>query len=295
MESIMPHNDKLGMSRRNIVLGASAGFAAIAAVSGAASAQETRVDNQNTKGELAGKRALVTGASRGIGAAIALALADKGADVVITYLKSTDKAAAIVREIKAKGGRSLAIQADSGDPAAVKRSVEETINGLGGLDILVNNVGTGRMGTFTDLTLADVDALLAVNVRSAVLATQAAIPHLGQGGRIITTGSNAAERAPFAGLAGYSLTKSALLGLTRHLARELGPRGITINLVQPGPTDTDLNPDNGSELAAMNRRLTSLGRYGKPADIAAVVAFLASPASSFMTGSVVTVDGGYNA
>ena len=291
----MQHEDRLGTSRRDVMFGASAAIAAIAATSGTVAAQETRVAGQNTRGELAGKRALVTGASRGIGAAIALALADKGADVVITYLKSTDKAAAIVREIEAKGGRGLAIQADSGDPAAVKRSIEETIEGLGGLDILVNNVGTARFGKFTDLTLADIETLLAVNVRSAVLATQAAIPHLGQGGRIITTGSNAAERAPFAGIAGYSLTKSALLGLTRHLARELGPQGITINLVQPGPTDTDLNPDNGSELARTNRRLTSVGRYGKPTDIAAVVAFLASPASSFMTGSVVTVDGGYNA
>ncbi len=286
---------KLGISRRNIVLGASAGIAANAAASGALAAQDARLDNRDIKGELAGKRALVTGASRGIGAAIALALAERGADVAITYLRSTDKAAAVVRAIEENGGRGLAIQADSGDPAAVKRSVGETVEAFGGLDILVNNVGIARMGAFTDLTLADVDALLAVNVRSAVLATQTAIPHLGQGGRIITTGSNAAERAPFAGIAGYSLTKSALLGLTRHLARELGPQGITINLVQPGPTDTDLNPANGGELADMNRRLTSLGRYGKPSDIAAVVAFLASPASSFMTGSVVTVDGGYNA
>lgn len=291
----MQNTHQFGTNRRNLVLGASAAVAAIATSSGIAVAQETRVNTQNTSSELAGKRALVTGASRGIGAAIALALADKGADVAITYLKSTDKAAAVVQAIEAKGGRGLVIQADSGDPAAVQRSVEETVNAFGGLDILVNNVANARFGAFTDLTLDDINTLLAVNVRSAVLATQMAIPHLGEGGRIITTGSNAAERAPFAGIAGYSLTKSALLGLTRHLARELGPRGITINLVQPGPTDTDLNPDNGSELALMNRRLTSIGRYGKPADIAAVVAFLASPAASFMTGSIVTVDGGYNA
>lgn len=288
----MKNADQFGTSRRNLMLGASA---AIATSSGIAVAQETHVSTQNTSSELAGKRAMVTGASRGIGAAIALALADKGADVAITYLKSTDKAAAVVQAIEAKGGRGLAIKADSGDPVAVKRSVEETVKAFGGLDILVNNVANARFGAFTDLTLDDIDTLLAVNVRSAVLATQMAIPHLGEGGRIITTGSNAAERAPFAGIAGYSLTKSALLGLTRHLARELGPRGITINLVQPGPTDTDLNPDNGSELALMNRRLTSIGRYGKPADIAAVVAFVASPAASFMTGSIITVDGGYNA
>jgi len=290
--------EKMNTVRRNVLVGVAASAAAIG-VAPAAVASSERAGNQaglaGAVKDLVGKRALVTGASRGIGAAIALALADKGADVAITYLKSTAKADEVVRAIEARGGRGLAIQADSGDPAAVKRSVDEAVTGLSGLDILVNNVGTARFGAFTDLTLADVDALLAVNVRSAVLATQAVIPHLGEGGRIITTGSNAAERAPFAGIAGYSLTKSALLGLTRHLARELGPRGITINLVQPGPTDTDLNPDNGSELALMNRRLTSIGRYGKPADIAAVVAFLASPASSFMTGSIVTVDGGYNA
>lgn len=291
----MRSSDNFEVGRRNIILGASAAIAAIAATPGTAAAQETRGDVQDNRRELAGKRALVTGASRGIGAAIALALADKGADVAITYLKSIDKAAEVVQAIEAKGGRGLAIQADSEDPSAVKRSVEEAVGAFGGLDILVNNVGNARMGAFTDLTLADIDTLLSVNVRAAMLATQAAIPHLGQGGRIITTGSNAAERGPFAGIAAYSATKSALSGLTRHLARELGPKGITVNLVQPGPVDTDLNPDNGSELALLNRQLTSIGRYGKPADIGAVVAFLASPASSFMTGSIVTADGGYNA
>ena len=243
--------------------------------------------------ELTGKRALVTGASRGIGAAIALALAEKGADVAITYERSTDRAAEVVRTIEGKGRKGLAIQADSADPEAVKRSIEETVAGLGGLDILVNSVGIARVGAFVDLSLADIDALLNVNVRSAVLSTQAAIPHLGQGGRIITVGSNAAERAPFAGLAVYSMTKAALNGLTRHLARELGPQDITVNLVQPGPIDTDMNPENG-ELAGTVRGLTSLGRYGKPAEIAAVVAFLASPAAGFVTGSIVTADGGLN-
>jgi 3-oxoacyl-[acyl-carrier protein] reductase len=291
----MQSADKFEIGRRNIMLGASAAIATIAATASTAAAQATGTDAQDTKRELAGKRALVTGASRGIGAAIALALADKGADVAITYLTTSDRAAEIVRAIEAKGGRGFAIQADSEDPAAVKRSVDKTVGTFGGLDILVNNVGNARLGPFTDLALADIDTLLAVNVRAAMVAMQAAIPHLGSGGRIITTGSNAAERGPFAGIAAYAATKSALLGLTRHLARELGPQGITVNLVQPGPTDTDLNPDNGSELALLNRQLTSLGRYGKPADIAAVVAFLASPASAFMTGSIVTADGGYNA
>lgn len=243
--------------------------------------------------ELTGKRALVTGASRGIGAAIALALAEKGADVAITYDRSAERAAGVVRAIEEKGRKALAIQADSADPAAVKRSIDEAAKALGGLDILVNNVGIARVGAFVDLSLADIDALLNVNVRSAMLATQAAIPHLGQGGRIISIGSNAAERAPIPGLAAYSLTKSALLGLTRHLGRELGPQGITVNLVQPGPIDTEMNPADG-ELAGTVRSLTSLDRYGSPAEIAAAVTFLASPAAGFMTGSIVTVDGGLN-
>ena len=243
--------------------------------------------------ELTGKRALVTGASRGIGAAIALELAEKGADVAITYDRSADRAAQVVRAMEAKGRKALAIQADSADPAAVKRSVDEAARALGGLDILVNNAGIARVGPFVDISLADIDALLNVNVRSVILATQAAIPHLRRGGRIVTIGSNAGERAHFPGIAVYSLTKSALQGLTKHLARELGPQEITINLVQPGPIDTDMNPADG-ELAGTVRGLTSLDRYGKPSEIAAAVTFLASPASGFTTGSVLTVDGGLN-
>jgi len=243
--------------------------------------------------ELTGKRALVTGASRGIGAAIALDLAEKGADVAITYDRSADKANEVVRAIEAKGRKAIAIQADSADPAAIKRSISEAAEALGGLDILVNNVGIARAGSFVDLSVEDIDALLDVNVRSAILATQAAIPHLGKGGRIVTIGSNAGERSHFPGLAAYSLTKSALLGLTKHLARELGPQEITINLVQPGPVDTDMNPADG-ELAATARGITSLNRYAKAPEIAAAVSFLASPAASYMTGSVLTVDGGAN-
>jgi 3-oxoacyl-[acyl-carrier protein] reductase len=294
----MQDKENVEVTRRKIVIGATAGIAAAAAGTAFIASANGAVAQDAAVGsliDLTGKRALVTGASRGIGAAIAQELANRGADVSITYLQSTDRAAQVVQAIKERGRRGLAIQADSGDPAAVKRSVEDTVKEFGGLDILVNNVGISRLGPFVDLSLADIDALLAVNVRSAAVASQAAIPHLGQGGRIITTGSNAAERGPFPGLAGYAMTKSALQGLTRHLARELGPQGITVNLVQPGPIDTELNPANGGELADLNRQLTAIGRYGTTSDIANLVAFIASPASSFMTGSIVTMDGGYNA
>lgn len=244
--------------------------------------------------ELAGKRALVTGASRGIGAAIALALAERGADVAITYERSAERATDVVRAIEGQGRRGLAIQADSADAAAVKRSVDATAAELGGLDILVNNAGIARGGPVTEMSLADIDALLAVNIRSVVLASQAAIPHLGEGGRIISIGSCLGERVPFPGVTVYSMTKSALLSFTRGLARELGPQGITVNLVQPGSTDTDMNPSNG-EQSDLQRAMTALGHYGRPEDIAAAVAFLASPAARQITGTTLTVDGGANA
>jgi NAD(P)-dependent dehydrogenase (short-subunit alcohol dehydrogenase family) len=244
--------------------------------------------------ELFGKRALVTGASRGIGAGIALALAEKGADVAITYERSADRAAEIVRAIEAKGRRGMAIQADSADPAAVKRSIDEAAAGLGGLDILVNNAGIARAGSVAEMTLADIDALLNINVRAAVLAAQAAIPHLGHGGRIVSIGSCLAERVPFPGVTVYSMSKSALLAFTRGPARELGPQDITVNLVQPGATDTDINPADGDQADGL-RAITALGHYGNPEDVAAAVAFLASPAARQITGSVITVDGGFNA
>ncbi len=244
--------------------------------------------------ELTGKRALVTGASRGIGAAIALALAEKGADVAITYEHSAELAAEVVRAIEAKGRRGFAIQADSADAEAVKRSVDQAAQSLGGLDILVNNAGIARGGSVAEASLADIDALLAVNIRSVVLASQAAIAHLPEGGRIVSIGSCLAERVPFPGITVYSMTKSALLAFTRGLARELGPRGITVNLVHPGPTDTDMNPATGED-ADGQRAITALGHYGKPEDVAAAVAFLASPAARQITGTGISVDGGTNA
>ncbi|MDV4161302.1 SDR family NAD(P)-dependent oxidoreductase [Rhizobium leguminosarum] len=243
--------------------------------------------------ELAGKRALVTGGSRGIGAAIALVLADKGADVAITYERSADRAAEIVRAIEGKGRKALAIQADSADPAAVKRSVDEAAQALGGLDILVNNAAIALYGAIADVSVEQIDALLDVNVRSPLLASQAAIPYLQAGGRVITIGSVGAERIVGDTGTVYFMTKSALHSFTRGLARELGSRDITVNLVQPGSTDTDMNPADG-DFADFQRALIPLGRYGEPEDVAAAVAFLASPAARHITGTILTVDGGLN-
>lgn len=241
--------------------------------------------------ELTGKRALVTGGSRGIGAAIALALADKGADVAITYERSADLAAQLAKKIEAKGRKAVAIQADSADPAAIQRSVDEAASALGGLDILVNNAAIARYNNIADFTVEDVDALLAVNVRGPVLASKAAIPHLKAGARIINIGSAGADR--IVGTPGtiYYMTKSALQAFNRGLAQELGPKDITVNLVQPGSTNTEMNPENG-ESSDYQRSLIPLGRYGQPEDVAAAVAFLATPAARQITGTILTVDGG---
>ncbi|WP_159995049.1 3-oxoacyl-ACP reductase family protein [Roseomonas sp. 18066] len=244
--------------------------------------------------DLLGKRALVTGGSRGIGAAIALELARRGADVAITYVSSPDRAAGVAKEIEALGRRALAIAADSADPAAIRRSVEEAVAGLGGLDILVNNAGVARGGPLESMSLDDIDAIINVNIRGVVLSIQAAIPHLSQGGRIISIGSCLAERVAQPNISVYAMSKSALLALTRGLARDLGPRGITVNLVHPGPTDTDMNPAAGPQ-AEGQRAGIALGHYGKPEDIAAAVAYLAGPGAAQVTGTGIVVDGGLNA
>ncbi|AET93354.1 oxidoreductase [Burkholderia sp. KK1] len=243
---------------------------------------------------LEGKRALVTGASRGIGASIAKALAAAGADVAITYEKSSEQAAAVAKAIEAEGRRGIAIQADSADAAAIHASVQKTVEALGGLDILVNNAGILRMGNVQDISIEDIDATLNVNVRAPILAAKAAIPHLKANGRIISIGSYFADRVPASLLGVYSASKSALVALTQGLARELGPHGITANLVQPGSIDTDMNPVEGP-FAATLKALTATGEYGKGDDIAQAVVFLASANASYITGATLTVDGGANA
>lgn len=211
--------------------------------------------------------------------------------VAITFERAAESAAQVVQAMEHKGGKAVAIQGDSADPAAIRRSVDEAVGALGGLDILVNNAAIARYNTIADFTVEDIDALLAVNVRGPVLASQAAIPHLGAGGRIINIGSVGADR--IVGVTGtvYFMTKSALQSFSRGLARELGPRDITVNLVQPGSTNTDMNPEDG-EFADYQRSLMPLGRFNQPEDVAAAVAFLATPAARQITGTILNVDGG---
>jgi 3-oxoacyl-[acyl-carrier protein] reductase len=241
---------------------------------------------------LQGRRALVTGASRGIGAEIVRRLAADGAAVAFTYGKSAEEAEKLVAEVTAGGGTAVAIQADSADAEQVANSVDDAVAALGGLDILVNNAGVASLGDIETFALAEFDRLVAVNVRAVFTATQRAVPHLGAGGRIINIGSINADRVPVPGLAVYAMTKGAVASLTRGLARELGPRGITVNNVQPGPINTDMNPDSG-EIAEGAKQMMAIGRYGQPSDVAAVVAYLAGSDTGYITGANWNVDGGF--
>lgn len=243
---------------------------------------------------LAGKAAFVTGGSRGIGAAIVRRLAADGAVVAFSYSSSAAPADALVRSVEAAGGRAIAARIDSADAAALKAGIDQAATTLGRLDILVNSAGVLFLGGIDDFSLADLDRTLAVNVRAVFVATQAAVAHMGPGGRVINIGSTNAERMPFAGGSVYAMSKSALKGLAQGLARDLGPRGITVNNVQPGPVNTDMNPADGPSAALMHSFM-ALDRHGQPEEIAGMVAYLASPEAAFVTGASLNIDGGFAA
>ncbi|WP_034263363.1 SDR family NAD(P)-dependent oxidoreductase [Actinospica robiniae] len=243
---------------------------------------------------LEGKVALVTGGSRGIGAAVALRLAEEGADVAVTYETSAERAAEVVEQIKGLGRRALAVRADCAAPEALVGAVNEAAGTFGALDVLVNNAAVYITGPLEELGEAEIDRTLAVNVRAPFLAAQAAVRHMDGGGSIVNIGSNVAGRTPFPQLALYAMSKTALIGMTKGLARELGPRGITVNLVHPGPTDTDSNPADGPAAATI-AGFTALGRYAEASEIAATVAHLAGPDGRYISGAVLAVDGGFTA
>jgi 3-oxoacyl-[acyl-carrier protein] reductase len=243
---------------------------------------------------LIGKTALVQGGSRGIGAAIVKRLVEQGASVAFTFVSSQAKAQELQDSLTAAGGKVLAIKADSANAEDIRGAVAQTVQTFGGLDILVNNAGVLAIAPLDEFTLEDFDRTLAINVRSVFIASQEAARHMKEGGRIINIGSTNADRMPFAGGGVYAMSKSALVGLTKGLARDLGPRGITINNVQPGPVDTDMNPAD-SDFAESLMGLMAIARYGKSEEIAAMVAYLAGPEAGYVTGSSLTIDGGFGA
>ncbi|MGE2726077.1 3-oxoacyl-ACP reductase family protein [Mycolicibacterium pulveris] len=242
---------------------------------------------------LTGRRALVTGGSRGIGAATVRRLAADGAAVAFTYSASAAEAEKLVAEVAEHGGRAVAIRADAADPAQVTAAVEQAVAELGGLDVLVNNAAVAHMAPIDEFPAEQFDRLMAVNIGGMYWAVRTAVKHLGEGARIINIGSINADQIPTAGFSVYGMTKGAVASFTRGLARDLGPLGITVNNVQPGPIDTDANPDNGGDFPESLKKIMALGRYGHVSDVAAIVSFLASPESGFVTGANWNVDGGF--
>jgi 3-oxoacyl-[acyl-carrier protein] reductase len=243
---------------------------------------------------LTGKVAFVTGGARGIGAAIVRRLARDGAAIAFTYRGSVDQAAALAACIKEAGGQALAIQSDAGDAAALRQAIHQAASHFGKIDILVNNAGVLKFGPIDTLPLEDFDQTVDVNVRAVFVASQAVLPHMGVGGRIINIGSTNADRMPFSGGAVYAMSKSALKGLVQGMARDLGPRGITVNNVQPGPVNTDMNPEK-SDFAAELHGVMALPRHAEAEEIAGMVAYVASPEASFVTGAHLMIDGGFSA
>ncbi|MGE8690242.1 MAG: 3-oxoacyl-ACP reductase family protein [Achromobacter sp.] len=244
--------------------------------------------------EFKGKVALVTGGTRGIGAAIVRRLAQGGADVAFTYARSDQAAKDLARELGAAGGKALAIKADSRDPVAVRAAVQRTAGELGGLDILVNSAGVFPSGPIEEATLDELNDTLAIHAGAVFVASQAALAHMGCGGRIISIGSCFAQRVPYGGVTLYAMSKSALIGFTKGLAREVGTRGITVNIVDPGSTDTDMNPADGPAVSA-ELELMAVKRYAGPDEIAAAVGYLAGAESRFITGASLAIDGGFTA
>ncbi len=258
------------------------------------SKERTKYMSNNNGQKLAGQVAVVTGGSRGIGAAITKRLAADGASVAFTYSKGADAAASVVKEIERSGGKAIAIQADAADADAVKAAVEKAVATFGRLDVLVNSAGTAIPKPFEETTLEEMDRVIDINIRGVFVATQAALKHMHEGGRIISIGSAVGERVAAPGLVPYAGTKGAVKMFTQALAREIGSRGITVNNVQPGPIDTELNPATG-DWAVPQKAATALNRYGRVDEIAAMVAFVAGPEASYVTGANLTVDGGMNA
>lgn len=250
--------------------------------------------SQPTTPVLAGKVAFVTGGSRGIGAAIVRRLVRDGAAVAFSYASSSAPADELARSIQAEGGRALALKIDSADAAALTAGIDEAARAFGKIDVLVNNAGVFLGGSLDDFSLEDFDKTLDINVRAVFVAAKAASRHMGEGGRIINIGSTNAERMPWPGGSAYAMSKSALKGLVQGLARDLGPRGITVNNVQPGPVNTDMNPVDGPNAAAMHG-LMALARHAHPEEIAGMVAYLSSPEAAFVTGASLNIDGGFAA